>query len=313
MESESLPPSMAMPSSMHMAQMASAASYIFGPSPSSFAAHIQLPEALMDSSEGIATHMRLVMDSAIARRAMALLSSGLPRRPFMGASPRAVTPPVLPIMLWAIMARFASGVCSGPTHCCCATRPVTERSTLFVRKRFEPTDTRRSTPMVSAVSTRRPAGRASSFFGVTTRVMGKTFCGILPSTRSSGRSTGTLLSRVSLTITRPSPVTLPMTAYGARSRLQMPSQSGRSFSSMRRQSFSWNSAVQSSRRVIEGSPTSILRMSISAPAGSEISFSTLPEPPAPWSWMDRMGFLGPSSTQARMTRLTRCSISASPR
>ena len=49
---------------------------------------------------------------------------------------------------------------------------------------------------------------------------------------------------------------------------------------------SWYSAVQSSRRDIEGSPTSIFLMSMTAPAGSAISLRTLPDPPAPSGTID---------------------------
>ena len=40
--------------------------------------------------------------------------------------------------------------------------------------------------------------------------------------------------------------------------------------------------------------------------------TTLQLPPAPWSWICWMGFLGPSSTQARTTLHSFCAISASP-
>eukprot|EP00959_Pyramimonas_sp_CCMP1952_P313642 6565086-Pyramimonas_sp.AAC.1 len=45
MERESLPPSIAIPVSSMMSRIASAQSYISAPSPSIFAAHIQLPDA----------------------------------------------------------------------------------------------------------------------------------------------------------------------------------------------------------------------------------------------------------------------------
>lgn len=55
--------------------------------------------------------------------------SGSPGRPFSGCSPMAVAPPVVLKGLCAMHAKSASGVCRGPTHCCCAICPVTERST----------------------------------------------------------------------------------------------------------------------------------------------------------------------------------------
>lgn len=59
----SLPPSMAMPSSTMMWLSASAMSYILGPSPGNFAAHIQFPEALMESKVGMRIQHRFVSAS----------------------------------------------------------------------------------------------------------------------------------------------------------------------------------------------------------------------------------------------------------
>mmetsp|Transcript_115320 Transcript_115320/g.326772 ORF Transcript_115320/g.326772 Transcript_115320/m.326772 type:complete len:364 (-) Transcript_115320:7-1098(-) len=313
MERESFPPSMLTPSWIMTLLSSSAVSYILGPSPLNFAAHIQLPEAFTESSEGIFTQTRLVRASATVSRAILWQLARSPTRPFSGCSPMAVAPPLTPKGLCAIAAKSARGVWSGPTHCCWAMTPVTERSTLFVRKRLDPTERSRRTPRVSAACTAKPTGMESASGGAVTRSMGKVFCGIFPRTLSSGRSTGFEPSRVSRTTTRPSPVTVPTTEYGARSRRQMSPKSDSFWGSMSSALFSWNSAIQSSSTDMDGSPTSILRMSMSAPAGSAISFRTLPEPPAPWSWIDRMGLSGPSSTQARTTRFTFCCISASPR
>ena len=52
-----------------------------------------------------------------------------PRRTLMGCSPMAVAEPVSPKCVCAITATSLTGSCSGPQHCCCAIRPVTERST----------------------------------------------------------------------------------------------------------------------------------------------------------------------------------------
>mmetsp|Transcript_155941 Transcript_155941/g.498332 ORF Transcript_155941/g.498332 Transcript_155941/m.498332 type:complete len:236 (+) Transcript_155941:1829-2536(+) len=212
MDKESLPPSMDMPSSTIMSLSAFAASYIFGPSPSSLAAHIQLPDALIESKLGIFTQTKFVSDSATARRAMAQQLAGSPTRPFSGASPMAVAPPVKPMGLCAMHAKLDSGVCRGPMHCCCAMSPVTDLSTLFVRKRFEHTESNRRTPVVKAFSMVKLAGRTSSRGGfVYNLFISKTFWGILPKTKSSGRSTGTVLSRESFTTTLPSPVIVPTT------------------------------------------------------------------------------------------------------
>ncbi len=68
-----------------------------------------------------AANMRLVRASPRARRAMA---AGF-TRPFRGCSPMEVAAPVSPVWVWAITATSATGNCSGPQHCCCATSPAT--------------------------------------------------------------------------------------------------------------------------------------------------------------------------------------------
>lgn len=73
---------------------------------------------------------RLVRDSATAIRAPAAGSMS----PLMGCSPRAVAPPTVSKGERATTATSARGVCKGPTHCCCATSPVTERSTCIGEK-----------------------------------------------------------------------------------------------------------------------------------------------------------------------------------
>mmetsp|Transcript_60640 Transcript_60640/g.169446 ORF Transcript_60640/g.169446 Transcript_60640/m.169446 type:complete len:272 (-) Transcript_60640:1610-2425(-) len=271
---------MQMPRSTIKSLSASAASYILGPSPSSFAAHIQFPEAFTESNDGMPTQTKLVNASAMARRAMRDKLVLSPANPLSGCSPTAVAPPVTPKGLCAMTATFAKGVWSGPTHCCCATSPVTDLSTLLVRKRLEPTDTSLSTCW-RADSTVRSAGSVRTPGCTTARFIGNVFCGILPRTLSKGTSTGTELSRESRTTIRPSPVMRPTTEKGARSRSQIFAKSCSCSAAISKASFSWYSAIQSSRTDIEGSPTSIFRTSTSAPAGSEISFSTLPAPPAP--------------------------------
>ena len=106
---------------------------------------------------------------------------------------------------------------------------------------------------------------------------------------------------------------LPITITGTFSRLPTASMNSRSFSRISIASFSWNSAPHSSFTDIVGSPTTRLRMSSSAPFGAEISFSTFPFPPAPWSWIDTIGFASRRSIAARITRFILFSISASPR
>ena len=66
--------------------------------------------------------------------------------------------------------------------------------------------------------------------------------------------------------------------------------------------FSWYSAPHISRVDMEGSATKMSRSCSSAPPGSAISFSTLPLPPAPWSWIVTIGLSAPISMHDRTTR-----------
>ena len=157
-DSESLPPSTATPSSIIALPIASQQSYIAAPSPSSLLAHIQLPLHFTSSMSVIAAHTRFVHASPTVRRPIA---DGL-IRPFTGCSPMAVAQPVLLKCDCANTATSDSGRCSGPQHDCRAIRPVTERSTLFVRKLLLPTLSRRSTRS-SAPITVRSAGSSSGF------------------------------------------------------------------------------------------------------------------------------------------------------
>ena len=85
--------------------------------------HIQLTDALMSSIPVAAAQMRLVRASPSAIRAMA---AGL-ISPLSGCSPIAVAAPVRPKWLCAITATSATGSCSGPQHCCCATSPASKK------------------------------------------------------------------------------------------------------------------------------------------------------------------------------------------
>mmetsp|Transcript_43390 Transcript_43390/g.117613 ORF Transcript_43390/g.117613 Transcript_43390/m.117613 type:complete len:271 (+) Transcript_43390:2758-3570(+) len=255
-ESESLPPSMPTPVASMPSRSATHASHMRAPSPASLAAHIQLPEALMSVRAERGAHTRLVRHSATTIRAMAAGS----RRPLIGCSPHALAMPVVPKCDWAMTAQFASGICNGPTHCCCATRPVTERSTLCTRKRLEPTDRRRRTRS-SASGTVRPSGSTRGAHGCCGRSLLKTLGGRSARTMSSGRSTGVVPLEESRTTTRPVEVTVPTTQYGQFSRAQIASNISRLDSSRRRALFSWYSAPQISMTDMVGSPRRTLRMS----------------------------------------------------
>lgn len=70
---------------------------------------------------------------------------------------------------------------------------------------------------------------------------------------------------------------------------------------------SWYSAPHISKTDNVGSPTTNLSTSMRAPRGSTISFSTLPAPPAPWSWIETMGF-SPFPPNSRSTPKVRMVI-----
>mmetsp|Transcript_111890 Transcript_111890/g.361231 ORF Transcript_111890/g.361231 Transcript_111890/m.361231 type:complete len:414 (+) Transcript_111890:1331-2572(+) len=322
MESESLPPSMLTPKMCMISRNANAVSYIRAPSPGSLLAHIQLPSALMSPRSVHLAQTMFVIASATDIRALAAPE----RRPLMGCSPMAVTPPLTGSpsgvsMEWAMTAQSESGVSSGPTHCCCAMRPVTLRSTLFVRKRLEPTVTLESTSLsvVAKVTASHRMKRSRMTAGLSAanlmsaRLERNVLGGSLPKTCASGSFTGVELSRLSTTVQSPSPVMLPTQQTCERSRLATSSNMGKASSRTSMQLLSWYSAPQISSTDIVGSPTTMLRMSILPPTGSRISLSTLQLPPQPWSCNETMGLRLPSSQQARMTRFIFCSISASPR
>mmetsp|Transcript_19825 Transcript_19825/g.63179 ORF Transcript_19825/g.63179 Transcript_19825/m.63179 type:complete len:338 (+) Transcript_19825:396-1409(+) len=308
MESESFPPSTATPMAFMKLDMAAHASYMAAPSPSSLAAHIQLAEHFTSPRPPTDAHTRLVTASAVARRAIAAGSS----RPLIGCSPTAVAAPEKSVWVCAMTPQLASGMWSGPTHCCCAMRPVTERSTLLVRKRFDPTEGRRRT-RPSASATVSPSGRDSGLDGKGLRSETKVLGGSLPRTISRGREYGVEPSSESSSVTMPSPVTWPRKAEGQDSRAQMASKRGLLSGRRRRHEFSWYSAPHSSRIERVASPELMARACSFAPSGSTISLHTFPLPPAPWSWMETMGLLSPISTHARITRFILFSISASPR
>mmetsp|Transcript_24547 Transcript_24547/g.36132 ORF Transcript_24547/g.36132 Transcript_24547/m.36132 type:complete len:214 (-) Transcript_24547:1911-2552(-) len=169
-DSESFPPSMLGPSVSKKLLMASHVSHILAPSPSSFAAHIQLQLAFTSHNPVTRAHIRLVSASPAVNLACAALLIN----PFIGCSPTAVATPVTPKWLCARTATSASGVCRGPTHCCCDTRPVTLRSTLLVRNRLLPTSISRST-LSSAPATVMFVGRSRECRSFTGEVNVKVF------------------------------------------------------------------------------------------------------------------------------------------
>ena len=277
MDKESFPPSIPGPSCNKHSLSATHACHILAPSPSILAAHIQLQLAFTSRRPPslITANMRFVSPSATVIRACA---SGL-MSPLMGCSPTAVAVPFTSRWDNARTPTLARGVWSGPTHCCCATSPLTLRSTLFVKKRLLPTSTSlitRSRASVTVVLQRTRNGCARAL-GVVNMYF---FCGILPSTRDRGRSKGTSpLS--SSTVTRPSPVIAPTALTVQFSLFPIAITSSRRSGCTKNASFSWYSAPHSSREVSVGSPLGSLLSSYRAPNGSTNSFNTLPLPPQP--------------------------------
>mmetsp|Transcript_7899 Transcript_7899/g.19753 ORF Transcript_7899/g.19753 Transcript_7899/m.19753 type:complete len:276 (-) Transcript_7899:1891-2718(-) len=264
-DSESLPPSQATPSSIMASLSDVAASYMAAPSLFILAAYIQLTEALTSGRLVALAHTRLVSDSPSDRRAMAEGSI----RPLRGCSPIEVARPVMSWCDWAKTATSEMGSCRGPTHCCWATRPVTWRSTLEVRKRLEQTEGRRST-RCSASAGVAPAGSARGASLLSDRLNSNVLSGILPSTFSRSRSTAggvSLGAFLSTSLMRPLPSIEPITCMRQRSRSQMACRAARASGLMSRQSFSWYSAPQISRTDSVSSPTLTARTSISAPRG----------------------------------------------
>mmetsp|Transcript_42293 Transcript_42293/g.108165 ORF Transcript_42293/g.108165 Transcript_42293/m.108165 type:complete len:401 (+) Transcript_42293:127-1329(+) len=305
----SLPPSMAMPRSIIKSRMATALSYMSTPSVPSLAACIQLTLLLTSPRAVTLAHVRLVRASPTARRAMAAGSTS----PLMGASPMEVARPTSSLWLCAMTAQLESGSSMGPTHCCCATRPVTLRSTLVVRKRLEQTAGCLSTTSSASLADMPPSSSGLSVLGA--RVKEYVFWGMSPSTASRSRSTagGSSGAALSFTTMRPLSVTVPMICSAQRSRAQISSITPRCSGRSSRQSFSWYSAPQISSTLRVSSPSLTARTSTSPPHGYTISFTTLQLPPAPWSCRLTMGLESPISTQARTTRHSFWLISASPR
>mmetsp|Transcript_4425 Transcript_4425/g.15525 ORF Transcript_4425/g.15525 Transcript_4425/m.15525 type:complete len:265 (+) Transcript_4425:1663-2457(+) len=264
MERLSFPPSQAMPSLIIESLRARAASYMAAPSPSILAAYIQFTDDLMSSIEVSGAHMMLVTASATARRAMAAGSS----IPLSGCSPMEQAPPVMSSKVWATTATSARGSCRGPTHCCWATSPETDLSTLVVRNLLEQTP-----GSLRTLRTASPTGMALVLRGTPLRsplTMSYFFLGILPRTFSRSRSSGVTSpgpAFLSLSTILPSPLMTPMKETRHLSLSAIFSSSSLLSGLISRQSFSWYSAPQISSTDMVSSPTLISRMSISAPSG----------------------------------------------
>ena len=135
-ERESFPVGMLIPNSMAKLDTASTALYKRASSPLFLQGHIQFAERDTDSSWfSKGAHTKLVKDSAMALREPAASSIKLA----MGACPMLVATPSFPLKSKAMTATSFKGNCKGPAHCCLATLPPTQRSTLLVNQSLHAT------------------------------------------------------------------------------------------------------------------------------------------------------------------------------
>ena len=169
---------------------------------------------------------RLVSASPTAIRPDAGASSTATgvRSPMAKASPRRVLSPI------AVTATSATGTCHGPTIWSRAVRPPTLRSPIVMRKDLSATVGRRITRYAASLSSMASISSATlcSASCWTSRVMR----GGLPSSACIDISTAWLLNRLSLTISCSSPVAVPTTANGQRSRSHKAAKRSRSFGAM---------------------------------------------------------------------------------
>ena len=136
MDKESLPVGTLIPKAILNSDTASTASYKRASSPSFLHGHIQFAESetLFNPSLRGAQTM-FVRDSTILFRLPATASI----KPETGECPIEVAMPSLPLKSSAITPQLFKGNCKAPAHCCFATRPPTQRSTLFVNQSLQAT------------------------------------------------------------------------------------------------------------------------------------------------------------------------------
>src|SRR5690606_19075195 len=130
-DNESLPVGMLIPNSIAKSEQAFTAWYKRASSPSLLQAHIQFADKETPAKPFlIGANTKLDKDSAIAVRLPAAGSTIAAT----GECPTVVAMPSLPLKSNAITPTLFNGNCNGPTHCCLATRPPTQRSTLLVNQ-----------------------------------------------------------------------------------------------------------------------------------------------------------------------------------
>ena len=135
-ESESFPVGILIPNSIAKFAQLSTASYNRASSPEFLQAHIQLAESeteCMPSFKGAQTKFDNASPMAVLEPAAASINAAT------GEWPMEVASPSFPLKSKAITPTLFKGNCNGPTHCCFATFPPTQRSTLFVNQSLQPT------------------------------------------------------------------------------------------------------------------------------------------------------------------------------
>ena len=116
--------------------MACTASYKRASSPSFLQGHIQFAERETDCNPSfIGAQIIFVKASAI----LFLLPAAGSISPEIGECPILVAIPSFPLKSSAITPTLFNGNCRGPTHCCLATLPPTQRSTLLVSQSLQAT------------------------------------------------------------------------------------------------------------------------------------------------------------------------------
>ena len=135
-ESESFPVGILIPNSIAKSEQPFTASYKRASSPSFLQAHIQLADKETDCKPSF-NGAHTIFDNASA---IAVLEPAIGfTKAEIGECPIEVAIPSFPLKSNAITPTLFKGNCNGPTHCCFATRPPTQRSTLLVNQSLQAT------------------------------------------------------------------------------------------------------------------------------------------------------------------------------
>jgi len=135
-ESESFPVGTLIPKSIENFEIASTASYKRASSPSFLQGHIQFAESEILFNPSFKGAQIIFVNASVIE--FLLPASGL-INPEIGEWPILVAIPSLPLKSSAITPTLFNGICNGPTHCCFATFPPTQRSTLLVSQSLQAT------------------------------------------------------------------------------------------------------------------------------------------------------------------------------